>query len=178
MTAARENGVRYFTMDFIEGMTLADYWRKRSLDFINIAKLMSKIATAIHYVHSQDIIHRDLKPANIMIDRNDEPTIIDFGIAKFGQLPSNDYKKLSQTGETLGTIHYMAPEQAEGDSDLVDRRSDVYSLGTILYEILTGRPVFASDSQWNILYKIAHEQPVGAAGAQPGNSADVAKKFV
>ena len=140
--SGEKNTTRYFTMDFIEGSTLDQYWKARSLDFITIAKLMTKIATTINYVHTQNIIHRDLKPANIMIDQNEEPIIIDFGLAKLDELPTQEYHKLSQAGETIGTLHYMSPEQAEGDSDLVDYRSDVYSLGAILYEILTGASGF------------------------------------
>ncbi|WP_372370523.1 protein kinase [Candidatus Uabimicrobium sp. HlEnr_7] len=143
----------FFTMDFICGQPLNKILKK--LSSREVAKLMSKIAHAIHYAHEQGVIHRDLKPSNIMVDNNNEPIVLDFGLAKM----SKNSKELSKTGDILGTLLYMSPEQATGKTREIDHLSDVYSLGAILYSALTGKTVFSGGSPANILYKISYSEP-------------------
>lgn len=128
-------GVHFFTMAYIEGGTLVDYMSKdEGLPERQVARLIAKTAAALDAAHKAGIIHRDLKPANILIDRNKEPVVMDFGLAGVADTKAN----LTQTGEMLGTPAYMAPEQIRGDLDRVGPASDVYSLGAIMYQMLTG----------------------------------------
>jgi serine/threonine protein kinase len=132
-------GVHYFTMAYIEGGTLVDYLIEgEGLPDRQVARLIAKTASALDTAHKTGIIHRDLKPANIMIDRNKEPVVMDFGLA--GVVDTN--ANLTQWGQMLGTPAYMAPEQILGDLDLVGPASDVYSLGAIMYQMLTGRTLY------------------------------------
>ncbi|WP_372367822.1 protein kinase [Candidatus Uabimicrobium sp. HlEnr_7] len=144
----------FFTMEFVEGDSLKSFIRKQSLDNNQIAQLMAKVCKAMYYAHSQGVLHRDLKPANIMMPANGEPQVMDFGLAKMTQTQED----ISRTGDVLGTLQYMSPEQAQGKTKEIDKRSDVYSLGVILYELLTKQVIFEG-SALNILHKIMHERP-------------------
>lgn len=148
-------GAYFFTMDFIEGTSLKALLEKSRLGFPEILHIMVRVCDAIHYAHTNDIIHRDLKPANIMLDGR-EPKVMDFGLAKM----IKDSAKLSHSGMILGTLQYMAPEQAQGDPNAIDARSDVYALGVVLYEMLTGKPPFDGDSAFSIIHKIMTQNPV------------------
>lgn len=133
----REGNQLYIVSDFIEGLPL-DAWRgEQQLEFRQTAELVHKIASAMQAAHGGGVIHRDLKPQNILIDSDDEPCIVDFGMAK-----RHLEAELTSEGQTLGTPLYMSPEQASGGSKDVDRRSDVYAIGIILYELLTGTTPF------------------------------------
>lgn len=132
-------GIHFFTMAYIEGGTLADYLSAgEALPDRQVARLIAKTASALDAAHQAGIVHRDLKPANIMIDRNKEPVVMDFGLASVADANAS----LTQWGEMLGTPAYMAPEQIRGDLDLVGPASDVYSLGAIMYQMLTGNIPF------------------------------------
>ncbi|BBM82535.1 serine/threonine-protein kinase [Candidatus Uabimicrobium amorphum] len=155
-TIGEENGVHYFTMDYIEGSPLDEYVAERKLIPNKIAGLMRKIAKGIHYAHSQGVIHRDLKPDNILVDNSGNPHIMDFGLAK---IDSGGYD-LTKTGDTLGTPFYMSPEQAEGLHKEVDERSDIFALGAILYRLLTGQFAFHAQSFISLVQKILREDPV------------------
>ncbi|WP_372367656.1 protein kinase [Candidatus Uabimicrobium sp. HlEnr_7] len=138
----QEKGVHYFSMDFIGGKSLDDIVKGDAL--LSIRKtvhLMIKVCKAIHYAHEQGVIHRDLKPANIMLE-DDEPKVMDFGLAKLHDAS----QKLSTSGAMIGTIYYMSPEQVLGRVGSIDARSDVYSLGGVLYTLLTGRAPFTGNS--------------------------------
>lgn len=133
----REGNQLYIVSDFIEGLPL-DAWRgEQQLEFRQTAELVHKIASAIQAAHDGGVIHRDLKPQNILIDSDDEPCIVDFGMAK-----RHLEAELTSDGQTLGTPLYMSPEQASGGSKDVDQRSDVYAMGIILYELLAGTTPF------------------------------------
>lgn len=135
--AGTVEGCQYCIMDFITGRPLIAYIRENHLPLERVLKLFAEIAIAISYAHKQGVVHRDLKPSNIIVDQNGEPKILDFGLAK--ESGGAEDTLLSQTGQILGTLQYMAPEQALGASDRIDVRTDVYSLGVLLYQALTGR---------------------------------------
>ena len=151
----------YFSMEYIEGSTLSSLIKERRLTPWDTAMLLEKVALALHSAHGKGIIHRDIKPSNIMIAVNGEPKIMDFGLAKI----IDTEQGLSRTGDILGTPAYMPPEQAA--SKEVGPRSDVYSLGATLYEVLTGRPPFQGYSGVNILYQIAENDPIAPCALNP-----------
>lgn len=156
-----EDSHPYFTMDLISGGSLKE--RMKNLSVRQSVDAMIKISDAIHHAHSQGIIHRDLKPANIMFDDNHEPIIMDFGLAK----TTKASRKLSRTGTVMGTLHYMPPEQAGGRSRDVDVRSDVYGLGAVFYEILTGQPPFTTTNYAQILNQIINVVPIPPTKIKP-----------
>ena len=139
---------------FIEGRTLFHLLQEQRPSFAESARILAIVADAVHHAHEAGVIHRDLKPSNILIDLEDQPHVSDFGLAKW----SGDQSMLSNPGMVLGTPAYMSPEQARGDSHLVDRRSDVYSLGVLLYELLTGKPPFEGNSTL-LLHQIQSQDP-------------------
>ena len=128
----------FFAMELINGQTLTDYARTQNLDLKRRLELFARVCDAVNYAHQQGVIHRDLKPANIMVESGGLPKILDFGVAR---LTDADVQATRQTsvGEVIGTLQYMSPEQINAAPDDVDRRSDVYSLGVILYELLSGK---------------------------------------
>jgi serine/threonine protein kinase/formylglycine-generating enzyme required for sulfatase activity len=133
-----EDGLCYVVSKYIEGSDLATKIKRTPLTFSAAAELVARVAEALHAAHLHGVIHRDVKPANILIDVNDRPFLADFGIA----LQEEDYG----TGDrTMGTIPYMSPEQLRGEGHLVDGRSDIFSLGVVLYELMTGRRPFPSN---------------------------------
>ncbi len=134
----QHHGHHYFTIDFIDGQSLAVLLLAAPLTPQRTAKLIKTIALAIHYAHQQGVLHRDLKPANILIDHLDQPHITDFGLAK-ALLENESSSDLTFCGQILGTPSYMSPEQAAAKHLLVNVASDVYSLGAIMYACLTGR---------------------------------------
>lgn len=150
------DGTRYLVMEFVEGRMLLDLAKGERGNVRSSLALMSKVARALDYAHSQGIVHRDLKPANVMIDARREPRVMDFGLAKdLGGAES----MLSQTGDLMGTPNYMAPEQADGRIHEVDALSDVFSLGAMLYELLAGSPPFHGASLAETLRQVLFEDP-------------------
>lgn len=130
-------GHHYFVMEFVAGPSLRDYVRQRTLRLEQLLALFVAICEGVQFAHQRGVIHRDLKPANILIDQDRQPKIVDFGLAR--QLTAGaEGNSVSLSEQIVGTLPYMAPEQAHGDASLVDTRSDVYALGIILYELLTG----------------------------------------
>jgi serine/threonine protein kinase len=153
----------YLVMRFVQGDSLARYLPKFALSSeargaecghaqVRIARLIATVARAVDYAHSRGVLHRDLKPSNILLDQHDVPHLTDFGIAK---LLDQD-TQLTQTAELLGTLSYMAPEQAAGKP--ISRGADIYSLGAILYELLTGRPPF-SGAKMDVLRQVLSDYP-------------------
>lgn len=143
----------YFVMEFLEGETLAKWIGKGKLDVADAIGILIKICAAVESAHKKNIIHRDLKPSNILMTKDNEPKVMDFGLAKFLDVPL----RLSKPGEPIGTAFYMSPEQACGEE--TDKRSDIYSLGIIFYEILTGRPPFQGSSALGIVQQIIKSPP-------------------
>jgi serine/threonine protein kinase len=150
-------GQLFFSMDFIEGRSLAERLSEGPVPGRTAAGYVEQLARAIHYAHREGILHRDLKPSNIMLDRDDHPYITDFGLAK--RLDAGD-SALTQTGAVLGTPSYMAPEQAAGKSKELGPTCDVYGLGAVLYELLTSRPPFRSDTPLETLLDVQDREPV------------------
>src|SRR5215468_10762170 len=148
-------GRLYFSMDYIEGQSLAALVRDHPLPAETAARYVKTAAAAIHYAHRQGFLHRDLKPSNILIDEANQPRITDFGLAKRMDRDS----RLTITGAVLGTPSYMSPEQAASKSDQVGPASEVYSLGAILYELLTGRPPFQAATPLDTVLLVLNSEP-------------------
>jgi serine/threonine-protein kinase len=162
-------GQPYFTMKYIEGTTLASRLLHGPLPERTAARYVAAIARAVHYAHERGILHRDLKPSNVLIDRDDQPHVADFGLAKQVQGGAS----LTRTGAIVGTPCYMSPEQAFGSPDGITRASDVYSLGSILYELLTGRPPFRAASAVDTLLLVREQEPVPPRELNPHVDSDL-----
>ncbi|HEY2250057.1 MAG TPA: protein kinase, partial [Planctomycetaceae bacterium] len=150
------DGQHYFAMGFVDGESLAKKVAQGPLLARDAARLVARIADAIEYAHQNGIIHRDLKPANVLLDRAGHPRVTDFGLAK----QVRDQSELTGTGTVLGTPSYMPPEQAAGKIDQIGPTSDVYSLGAILYCLLTGRPPFQAANLVDTLMQVIEQEPV------------------
>src|SRR5262245_55874750 len=149
-------GHHYFSMDYVEGQNLAQLVRDKPLLAQRAAGYVKTISEAIHYAHQQGILHRDLKPSNVLIDQFDQPRVTDFGLAKRianSELGTQN-SELTATGQVLGTPNYMPPEQAGGKRGEIGPRSDVYSLGAILYFLLTARPPFFAEAFEETLHQV------------------------
>ena len=129
-----QEGRHYFSMEYVRGRNLAEIALEGPLPARRVARYASIVAEAIHYAHEQGVLHRDLKPSNILIDEHDQPRITDFGLAKRVR---GDFG-LTVTGQLLGSPNFMPPEQTSGKSGKVGPASDVYGLGAIVYNLLTG----------------------------------------
>jgi serine/threonine-protein kinase len=152
----------YIVMHLIEGRTLADFLESgKTLPPMQAAKIAQEVAEALAAAHAQGVIHRDIKPANIMITRDGKVLVMDFGIARLISGPET----APQTSAVMGTASYLSPEQAQGQS--VDARTDIYSLGVVLYEMLTGRPPFTGDSPMAIAYKQVNATPEAPSSVNP-----------
>ena len=149
-------GKHYYTMDYIEGKNLGELIRAGEVSTRRALDIAAEVAEALEHAHAEGIIHRDIKPGNIMIDPRGHVHILDFGLAK--QLDSDT--RFTRTGTTIGTPAYMPPEQASGESPRVDHRADIYSLGAVLYELLTGQPPFTGDTMMNTLMRVLNDEPV------------------
>lgn len=150
-----ENGQHFFSMEYVEGESLLQRVRAKTLNFGEAAILVKKVAEAVNAAHEKGILHRDLKPANILIDKKGEPRITDFGLAQQQELKPD----LTRSGTILGTPSYMPPEQALGKVRELSVCSDVYSVGATLYEAITGRPPFQADSALETLTQVVEIPP-------------------
>jgi serine/threonine-protein kinase len=149
------HGQHFFTMDFIDGRSLASVTKAGPVDPERAARWLAAVARAVQFLHDHGIVHRDLKPSNILLDESGAPFVTDFGLAKV----FDEHDERTKTGEILGTPGYMAPEQAAGKVTDISPRSDVYSLGAILYEMLTGRPPFREDNPLNTILQVLESEP-------------------
>ena len=163
-------GRQYFSMEYVDGPNLAERVRKHPLDAAKAAEYVKIIAEAIHYAHEQGTLHRDLKPSNILLDESDQPQITDFGLA--GKTEGDS--KLTASGAILGTPAYMSPEQAGAQRALIGPASDVYSLGAVLYELLTGRPPFQAATPMDTLVQVLEQEPVSPKLLNAGIPDDLA----
>jgi serine/threonine protein kinase len=149
--AGEEHDLAYIAMEFLKGKDMARYTKKDALLPVKtVLQIVQKAADALHYAHNQNVVHRDIKPANIMYDpESGELKITDFGIARI-----TDSSK-TKTGVVLGTPSYMSPEQLAGKK--VDGRSDLFSMGVMLFQMLSGQLPFQADSMATLMFKIANE---------------------
>src|SRR5262249_15271476 len=148
-------GRPFFSLEFCPGGTLADKLDGTPLPAGEATRLVQTLARAVQAAHERGIVHRDLKPGNVLLAADGTPKITDFGLAKkLGEAGQ------TQTGAVLGTPSYMAPEQAQGRSKEVGPPADVYALGAILYELLTGRPPFKATTALDTLRQALAEEPV------------------
>ena len=149
------DGHPFYSMQLVEGTTLAKRLRQGPLPAREAAALLAKVADAVQVAHTRGVLHRDLKPSNILIDGSGEPHVSDFGLAKRLEVEES----VTHTGAILGTPCYMSPEQAAGSRGDVGPTSDVWSLGTILYQMLTGRPPFQASSPMDTLLAVLESDP-------------------
>lgn len=162
-------GHPFIALQFIDGPTLKDAALKMTRE--ERIKVMRDVALALHAAHRQGLVHRDVKPANIMVERADagwKPYVTDFGIAREVDAPG-----LTKTGVAQGTPLYMAPEQARGDASKIDRRTDVYAMGVMLYELLGGRRPFEGDSSLGVILQVLHEDPAALRTLDPNIPLDL-----
>jgi predicted Ser/Thr protein kinase len=169
--AGEQDGIFYIAMEYIEGETLhALLTQHRSLPVEKVIDIVRQVCAGLDYAHAHGVIHRDIKPANIMLAANGAVKVMDFGIAKAGGT-------MTATGQVLGTPNYMSPEQVKGKS--IDGRSDLFSVGVLLYEMLTGEKPFDGQNVTTIIYKIVSENPIPPreldVTIHPGLSAMVTK---
>src|SRR5262245_13747251 len=129
-------GRPYFAMEYVVGSTLRDFALNGEIPIGRAVEWVTRICDGLASAHTSGVVHRDIKPSNVIVDAHERPRILDFGLASI-----QETEPLTQTGTTVGTFLYMSPEQAEGK--VVDRRSDLYSLGVVLYELIAGRVPFA-----------------------------------
>ena len=162
------DGLPYFALEFVEGGSLAGKLDGTPLLPHEAAKLVGLLAGGMHYAHRQGIVHRDLKPANVLLTKDGTPKITDFGLAKKVEGGSG----LTQSGAIMGTPSYMAPEQAEGKKG-VGPAADVYALGAILYECLTGRPPFKAATPLDTILQVVSDEPVAPTRLQSGTPRDL-----
>jgi WD40 repeat protein/serine/threonine protein kinase len=168
---AEQDGRPYLCMEYIEDGSLAQKQAGKSLPPRTAAQLTETLARAVHYAHQRGIVHRDLSPANVLLTADGTPKIMDFGLAK---LLIGGAKGPTQTGAVVGTPNYMAPEQAEGKSTSISPAVDVYALGAILYELLTGRPPFQAATALDTLFQARSDEPTSPQRLQPNISLDLA----
>jgi serine/threonine-protein kinase len=148
-----EGNIQYIAMEFLRGNTLESLINKGlNWDYKTLSRVMIQVCEALDYAHENGIVHRDIKPANVMILDDNQVKVMDFGIARLDKSAS-----MTQTGTALGTPNYISPEQLKGQP--VDRRSDIFSLGVVFYELLTAQKPFKGETISALIYSILHTEP-------------------
>ena len=164
-----DQGRYFYSMDFIEGQNLAQKVQQYPLAARQASLCVKTLAEATHYAHEHQVLHRDLKPSNVLIDAQNQPHITDFGLAKL----MHERSDATLSGVVMGSPCYMAPEQAQGQASAVGVRSDIYALGAILYELVTGRPPFKGESASATLKLVAESDPIPPRQMNPKISRDL-----
>ena len=149
------DGSCYFSMKFVEGGQLDEVARREPMPIRRAAELIAKVARTVHYAHEHGILHRDIKPGNILLDAKGEPHLTDFGLARLVESESS----VTHTLDVLGTPSYMAPEQAVGNNAAISSVTDVYGLGAVLYQLLTGQPPFAGGTTYETIKLLLDTEP-------------------
>src|SRR5438105_4011653 len=149
------DGSCYFSMKFVEGGQLDEVTRREPMPIRRAVELIAKVARTVHYAHEHGILHRDIKPGNILLDAKGEPHLTDFGLARLVESESS----VTHTLDILGTPSYMAPEQAVGNNTAVSHATDVYGIGAVLYQLLTGHPSFAGGATYETIRLLLDTEP-------------------
>jgi TolB-like protein/Tfp pilus assembly protein PilF len=149
------DGSCYFSMKFVEGGQLDEVTRREPMPIRRAVELIAKVARTVHYAHEHGILHRDIKPGNILLDQKGEPHLTDFGLARLVESESS----VTHTLDILGTPSYMAPEQAVGNNTAVGNATDVYGIGAVLYQLLTGHPPFAGGATYETIRLLLDTEP-------------------
>ncbi|UCD57962.1 MAG: protein kinase, partial [Candidatus Hydrogenedentota bacterium] len=159
---AEEEGLHFFSMQYVEGKSLdAVLKEKGRLDVDEAIRIIIQAAQGIGHAHENNIIHRDIKPSNILVDNFGNVKVMDFGLAR----AADERSKVTQSGALIGTLGYMSPEQCRGEE--LNFQTDIYSLGVVLYEMLTGKDPFVADSAPVLIHKIAYEEPTDVRSLNP-----------
>jgi WD40 repeat protein/predicted Ser/Thr protein kinase len=164
-----QNGSHFLSLEYVEGRSFAELAKGQPVPARRAAGYLKTIAEAVEHAHQRGVLHRDLKPSNILLDLLDQPRVTDFGLAKL----VNQDAELTVSGQVLGSPNYMPPEQAAGKPSNSAPQSDVYSLGAILYELLTGRPPFRGETLSSILAQVQNADPVQPRRLNPGTPPDL-----
>jgi WD40 repeat protein/tRNA A-37 threonylcarbamoyl transferase component Bud32 len=169
LEVGEQDGVRYYSMKLVEGQNLQECLARFQDRPRPLARLVAQVAEAIHHAHLRGVLHRDLKPANILIDADDQPHVVDWGLAKRLDVPADE----STAGGAAGTPSFMSPEQARGQRESMTTVTDVYGLGTILYSLLAGRPPFQTGSNYETIRQVIERDPVPPRLVNPGVDPDL-----
>lgn len=161
--SGEEDGQLYFVMRYMAGGSLSKLLKGGNLSLQKTAMIIKRIAMGLDYAHQKGIVHRDLKPDNILFDLNDNPYLSDFGVAKLTEAAYSD----KESDIVVGTPAYVSPEQATGENDKVDSRSDIYGLGVLVYQMLTGKQPFTADTTIKIFVKHLTEPIPNILDANP-----------
>src|SRR5438094_1420174 len=148
-------GACYFSMKFVEGGQLDEVVKREPMPIRHAAELIAKLARTVQYAHEHKILHRDIKPGNVLVDAKGEPHLTDFGLARLVETEST----VTRTMEVLGTPSYMAPEQASGHNEQLTSATDVYGLGAVFYQLLTGHPPFAGGTTYETVRLVLETEP-------------------
>jgi serine/threonine protein kinase/Tfp pilus assembly protein PilF len=160
--------LHFFSMEYVEGRTLDKVLEEKDkLEPSEAVNIISQAALALEHAHKNDIIHRDIKPSNIILDRRGNVKVMDFGLARI----ADDRSRLTQSGTLMGTLDYMSPEQCRGEE--LDERTDIYSLGVLLYEMLTGKTPFEAPNEAALIHKIINEKPCEVRSIESGVPIDL-----
>ncbi len=173
---ATASGLPFMAMDYLDGQSLSTVIKdKGRLEYVEALGIFVQLAAALAHAHEKGVIHRDLKPSNVILSKHSEESevakLVDFGIAKVLSQDGHTQAKLTQTGDVFGSPHYMSPEQCLGGE--LDERSDIYSMGCLMYEALTGKPPHTGESTLRILHKHISETPAAFKTLIPENSASI-----
>jgi serine/threonine protein kinase len=168
--SGQHGGLPFMALEFVGGGSLRNKLKGKPLPPREAARVVEQVARGIQSAHKIDIVHRDLKPGNVLLTSDGIPKITDFGLAKHQE---GDASGLTHTGTILGTPSYMAPEQARGDSKHVGPAADIYALGALLYECLTGRPPFQGPTPVDTVMQVVSNDPVPPTQLQPTTPRDL-----
>ena len=161
----------YFAMEYVRGTPLAEYVKLRHCSLPERLALVQKIADAVHHAHTRGVVHRDIKPANILVTEDGQPKILDFGVARSVGSGLHESASMTRIGQLVGTVPYMSPEQVAGESEEIDARSDIYSLGVVLYELLAGR------LPYDLERELIHEAVRVIREVEPAHLSTVSKAY-